>query len=453
MCERRLLLRSFFFKVPSVCVVSSVNKVFSVNGGLRRTSTLLNSFHYRKVRSVTEDVVNPLEKVSVLDKGALHVVSVPIGNLKDFTYRAVDVLRKVDYIVTSDRPATKTLLDLIHIPNQGRLIHYSANNKALTSQKLVEMLRGGRSMALVTTSGTPCIGDIGAELVQTMLRSGVRVTAVPGASSVLAALSCCGETRSPHEESHLTSENEGRDLRSDFTRLLSDTLPGSFFFGNMLPSSSSARLRVLRNVVGPALHPCVFYEIPRRLLLTLEDIATVLPGRRIYITHELTKLNESIHADEVEKLLVFYRTMEAQPLIKLGQLALVIAGASPKDTEQWMNRIRERRRRFRPDVIQMLTSSSSFALSDSSEKAKKMDSVASESQKKVRKKRKKGKLKKNQLLWSKKPFLTRRNSQKVSRGKNLQRELRLRELKKIDEIQESLRLSYLANETDSQKLL
>lgn len=74
---------------------------------------------------------------------------------------------------------------------------------------------------------------------------------------------------------------------------------GSFYFGNFLPSSHSARLGMLRNVVGPAHYPCIFYELPRRLLLILQDIAAVLPQRRVFVAHELTKLNESLHSDTV----------------------------------------------------------------------------------------------------------------------------------------------------------
>lgn len=435
--------------MPSVASSISLCSVFSGNGVFSLTPRHFNSFHYRKVRSVTEDVANPLHKTTELDKGALHVVSVPIGNLKDFTYRAVDVLRGVDYIVTSDRPATKTLLDLVQIPNQGRLIHYSAENKAITSQKLVEMLRGGRSMALVTTSGTPCIGDIGAELVQAMLKSGVRVTSVPGASPVLAALSCCGETRSPYEQSHFDKEQDDQTMKlEDYAGIVGDSLPGAFFFGNMLPSSPSARLRVLRNVVGPAAHPCVFYEVPRRLLLTLEDIASVLPGRRVYITHELTKLNESIHSDQAEKLLIFYRRMEAQPLVKLGQLVLVIAGATSKDIDEWIKRITERRRQFRPNVVDLLTRCCSFS-SDNEEELRFTGVEPRNGMQKKRtpghrKKASRGKIRRN-------IGAVKEASTKFSDAKRLRRAARLEQLRKIEEAQESLRLSIIANRMDSQK--
>lgn len=449
----RLQMKQPFLRVLLFPFSSSLGFRFWSAGAFAQTPRLLNSFHYRKVRPVTEDTVNPLEKVGHVDKGALHVVSVPIGNLKDFTYRAVEVLREVDYIITSDRPATKTLLDLVQIPNQGRLVHYSPQNKAMTCEKLVEMLRGGRSMALVTTSGTPCIGDIGAELVQAMLRSGVRVTSVPGASPLLAALTCCGETRSPHEHSSECTSQSDRSMKvDDYPGLLGDFLLGSFFFGNMLPSSHSARLRVLRNVVGPATHPCVFYEIPRRLVLTLEDIASVLPGRKVYITHELTKLNESIHADQVEKLLIFYRRMEAQPLIKLGQLVLVISGATPQCAEKWMQKITERRRRFRPNIIRMLASVSSSSPPFSSETKGELQSEFSSCKAGVQRKLKKKKRKrKDRGAPTFKGIASKGTSENFFSAKRLQREMRLKELQNIEEAQESLRLSMLANRVDSQK--
>lgn len=330
----------------------------------------LNSFHYRKVRPTAEDASNPLQKPFVMDAGALHVVSVPIGNLKDFTFRAVDVLQSTDYIVTSDRPATKALLDLIGIPSQGRLIHYSAQNATATADKLVEMLKGGRSMAFVTTSGTPCVGDVGAELVQAMLRSGVRVTAVPGASAVMCALVACGVSQSPYEKvsAPFSSPHEAQRMT------------GSFYFGNVLPASYAARSRILRNVVGPAEHPCIFYEVPRRLVTVLSDIAAILPGRRVYVSHELTRLNESVHGDRVERLLAFYRRTESHRLLKLGQLVIVVAGASPADTERWMQTIAERRLKFFP-----LLDSGSLTTSEATAPAAK--AAAKKSKKKLKKKK------------------------------------------------------------------
>ncbi|KPI85259.1 hypothetical protein ABL78_5676 [Leptomonas seymouri] len=343
-----------------VCVPASTGRSLAhtlLTGKRSFSSThplLSGTFHYRKNRVASEDAIDPLTKPSNIDKAALHVVSIPIGNLKDFTLRALDVLRGVDYIITTDRPATKTLLDLVNIPNQGRLIHYSRSNRTATREKLVELLKGGRSMAFVTTSGTPCVGDVGGELVQEMQRSGIRVTAVPGASAVMGALAVSGLTSSPYESSKV-SKTEGEDAR-----LVPQSFQdGSFFFGNVLPESHSARLRLLRSVVAPATYPCVFYEVPRRLLLVLQDIAAVLPHRRVYVTHELTKLNESLHADTAERLVAFYLRQEAQLLLRKGQLVLVVAGAGPVETAVWLAQEAAKRQRLRRPLRDLMKKSAS----------------------------------------------------------------------------------------------
>ncbi|KPA86383.1 putative mitochondrial hypothetical protein [Leptomonas pyrrhocoris] len=342
----------------SGCASASTRRSFNsaILAGTRSfTSThslLSGTFHYRKTRVASEDAVDPLAKPSSIDKAALHVVSIPIGNLKDFTLRSLDVLRGVDYIITTDRPATKTLLDLVNIPNQGRVIHYSRSNRTATREKLVELLKGGRSMAFVTTSGTPCVGDVGGELVQEMQRSGVRVTAVPGASAVMSALAASGLTTSPYESPDRTKAADDGD------RLVPPSFQdGSFFFGNVLPDSHGARLLLLRSVVAPATYPCVFYEVPRRLLLVLQDIAAALPHRRVYVMHELTKLNESVHADTAERLVAFYLRQEAQLLLRKGQLVLVVAGAGPVETAAWLAKEAAKRQRLRRPLKELMQAS------------------------------------------------------------------------------------------------
>lgn len=241
------------------------------------------------------DAVNPLTKPSHIDKGALHLVSVPIGNLKDFSLRSLEVLRQVDYIVCVNRQATRQLLELVDVDCSGKLIHYRPNNG---NDKLIEMLRGGRSMALVAPSGTPCIGDGGGDLVREMLSGGVRVTSVPGPSAVISALSVSGAM----------SKAEG-----------------PFFFGGTLPERSGPRVRQLRKAAAMGC-PCVFYEFPRRLLFTLTDICRVMPTRVVSIVHEVTKVHESLHRDTAEKLLVYYSRGEMLQLISKGQVVVVIDG-------------------------------------------------------------------------------------------------------------------------------
>jgi 16S rRNA (cytidine1402-2'-O)-methyltransferase len=354
-----LRVRAAVQLAPTSAASSTHTLCTATRGFLAATRAVRSgTFHYRKNRVTAEDAIDPLTKPLIIDKGALHVVSVPIGNLKDFTLRALDVLREVDYIITTDRPATKTLLDLVHIPNQGRLIHYSRSNRTATREKLVELLKGGRSMAFVTTSGTPCVGDVGGELVQEMQRSGIRVTAVPGASAVMSALAVSGLTTSIFESSPKSKESgaDGEDSNGLVPRSFQD---GSFFFGNVLPESHGARLRLLRTVVGPATYPCVFYEVPRRLVLVLQDIAAVLPHRRVYVTHELTKLNESLHADTAERLVAFYLRQEAQLLLRKGQLVLVVAGAGPAETAAWLAKEAAKRRRLRRPLKELMMQDSS----------------------------------------------------------------------------------------------
>ncbi|GET92853.1 hypothetical protein, conserved [Leishmania tarentolae] len=355
--------QNYHARSSSVLSASSATTALfsSARGFSSTTHRFSGTFHYRKVRLTPEDAVDPLTKPTNIDKAALHVVSVPIGNLKDFSLRALDVLRGVDYIITTDRPATKTLLDLVNIPNQGRLIHYSQGNRSASRDKLVELLKGGRSMALVTTSGTPCIGDVGGELVQEIQKNGIRVTAVPGASALMSALAISGLTTSPYERAK--KQKAGAEpAADDDTGVSPQTFEdGSFFFGNVLPKSHGERLRILRTIVAPATFPCVFYEVPRRLVMVLQDIASVLPQRFVYITHELTKLNESLHADTAERLVGFYLRQEAQMLVKKGQLVLVIAGAGPKETAAWLEKEAAKRRRLRRTIGDLMKGAPSAA--------------------------------------------------------------------------------------------
>lgn len=256
---------------------------------------------YRGVgqKSVSDQAVNPLSKPSNIDKGALHVVSVPIGNLKDFSLRSIEVLRKVDYIACTNRQVTRTLLDLVDIDASGRLIHMRDGG----NPKLVEMLRGGRSMALVVPGGTPCVGDGGNDLVREMIANNVRVTSVPGPCSIISALSISGVRMAPD---------------------------GAFFFGGYLPEGQGYRKRQLKQCAFMP-HPSVFFEYPRRILGTLGDIASVMPQRRVSLLHELTKLHESLHSDTASKLSSYYTRAEALKLIEKGQLVIVIEGCSPDE--------------------------------------------------------------------------------------------------------------------------
>lgn len=290
-------------------------------GAFRPTLTLLEKAkRYRGSgqQGTSENAVNPLTKPSNLDKGALHVVSVPIGNLKDFSLRALEVLRRVDYIVCTNRQGTKYLLELVDVDVSGRLIHYRPHGNG----QLVEMLRGGRSLALVVPSGTPCIADDGNSLVKEMLAQGVRVTSVPGPCAVTAALSVSG-------------------LGSD---------DGAFFFAGYLSDKQGPRLRQLRHCAALSC-PCIMYEYPRRILAVLSDIAAVMPKRRVALLHELSKVHESLHCDTAEKLVAYYTKSSAAALLDKGQVVVVIEGAQPDEAAVPADGELKRREEYLHDLV------------------------------------------------------------------------------------------------------
>ena len=312
LCSRRQLLVPGLVRglhasySPSISVSRSLGPSSSASlaGSLiSRTRPLLGvnrRSRYQDRGSITPtDAKNPLSKPESIDKGALNLVSVPIGNLKDFSLRALEVLKHVDYIVCVDRETTKVLMDLIDINCSGRLIHYREDHG---NAQLVNMLKEGRSMALVAPSGTPCVGDKGSDLVKQMLNEGIRVTSVPGPSSIIAALSISGLT----------------------------VPSGCFFFGNFLPTRQALRLQTIRSI-SSFTHPSIFFELPRSLLGALQDFAVILPKRRLALLHEVTKLNESLHCDTAEKLLAFYTRGDAAVMLRKGQVVIVVEGELPKE--------------------------------------------------------------------------------------------------------------------------
>ena len=239
---------------------------------------------------------NPLAKPVRVEHMVLYVVAVPIGNVKDFTLRALEILRQVDYIVCCNRLASMVLLDLIDIDHSGRLIHYRPRGG---NAKLIEMIKSGASMALICPQGTPVVGDEGGDLVREMVAAGVRVSAVPGASSIVAGLSMSGVCM------HV----------------------GTFFFGGYFSSRRSQRVRQLREIAANT-HPSVFYEAPERIVDFLSDAASVLPQRRVSIVHEITKIHESLHVGPVEKLCTFYQRGDSNMMLRKGQVIVVIEGCA-----------------------------------------------------------------------------------------------------------------------------
>lgn len=193
--------------------------------------------------------------------GTLHVVATPIGNLRDITLRALDVLKAVAVVAAEDTRHTRKLLAAHGI--KTRLVSLHAHSSEAKVEELAERLSAGDDVAFVTDAGCPAVSDPGAQLVDAALRRGVPVRAVPGPSAVTAALSISG-------------------LQT-----------ADFRFLGFLPRASGKRRAVLGEAAASGCAIVVF-EAPTRLRELLEDLATVVPERSIAACRELTKIHEEV---------------------------------------------------------------------------------------------------------------------------------------------------------------
>ena len=226
------------------------------------------------------------------------MVATPIGNLRDVTLRALDVLRSVDVVAAEDTRHTRPLLN--HYGIDAKLVAAHEHNERAASRQVLDWLRAGKSVALVTDAGTPGISDPGAVLVRAVREAGFRAVPIPGPSAVVAALSAAG-------------------------------IEGSAFaFHGFLPAKSEARRQVLGDLVTRQA-PLVFYEAPHRVAETLADLCEVLgAGRRVTLARELTKVFESIHECALGEALTW---VEADANRARGEFVLIVHGAAPTEDE------------------------------------------------------------------------------------------------------------------------
>jgi 16S rRNA (cytidine1402-2'-O)-methyltransferase len=219
--------------------------------------------------------------------GVLYVVATPIGNLEDMSFRAVRVLREVRVIACEDTRQTRKLLD--HYGVETPTISYHDHNEIERARELVERMRAGDDLAVVSDAGTPLISDPGYRLVKAASDAGLLVIPIPGASALTAALA-------------------GSGLPSD-----------AFHFGGFLPPKSSQRRKLLQQL-SEEQATLIFYEAPHRIVEALEDIHFVLGERQIVVARELTKVHEEFLRG---KPLELSATLKARPSIK-GELTILI---------------------------------------------------------------------------------------------------------------------------------
>jgi 16S rRNA (cytidine1402-2'-O)-methyltransferase len=240
--------------------------------------------------------------------GTLFVVSTPIGNMGDFSFRAIEVLQSVAVVLAEDTRHSKHLLDRHQITT--KMFAYHEHNEAKMTPGIVARLAAGESMALVTDAGTPLVSDPGARLVGAAIEAGVPVVPVPGASALLAALVASG----------LPAER--------FT-----------FFG-FLERSGPDRKTALAELAALK-HTAVLYEAPSRVGATLADLVEAGAGdRAVSVAREMTKQYEEVRRGTVAELAAYYR--EETPR---GEFVIVLAGAAPQVVDETV--VRERVRALR----------------------------------------------------------------------------------------------------------
>lgn len=226
---------------------------------------------------------------------ALYVIATPIGNLRDITLRALDILGALDVLACEDCRTTQKLINTYNITT--KTIPYHDHNGDVMRPKIMDMLNQGMAVGLVSDAGTPLISDPGFKLVRAALHHNHRVIPLPGASAPLTAL--CGA-----------------GLPSD-----------RFTFVGFLPPKAVARQKHLQTYQNYN-HTLIFFESPSRLCATLTDMQQVLQNRPVVVARELTKLYEEFKGDDFATVIAHYTTHPPK-----GEIVIVVGEKTSTQAE------------------------------------------------------------------------------------------------------------------------
>lgn len=227
--------------------------------------------------------------------GTLYLVATPIGNLGDFSPRAVETLEAVDFIAAEDTRVSVKLLN--HFEIKKPLVSYHEHNHVSAGQSILARLLSGESCALVTDAGTPAVSDPGEDLVRLCREAGVEVMSVPGPSALITALAISG----------MSSRR--------------------FCFEGFLSAQKSERKAALADLAAEK-RTMIFYESPHRLLATLSDMAEAFGDRPIAVVKELTKLHENVLRTSLAEAVEYFT--QNQPK---GEYVLIVEGAGETQRE------------------------------------------------------------------------------------------------------------------------
>lgn len=218
-------------------------------------------------------------------QGKLYIVASPIGNLEDFSFRAVNILKNVSFILSEDTRETQKILNHFEITKPQ--ISYRDQNHNSVITRILEILNDGLDLALLSDRGTPLISDPGFKLVREVIASGFKVESIPGPSSVISALVVSG-------------------LPTD-----------RFIFLGFLPKSESQRLQMLEKY-GNLDSTLILFESPFRIVKLLEEAKKSLGERDVVVAKELTKLHEEVYRFNL-------RDLEVQKIDTRGEFVVLIS--------------------------------------------------------------------------------------------------------------------------------
>ena len=240
------------------------------------------------------------QKCSQHETGScLYLVATPIGNLEDMTVRALRILKEVDVIAAEDTRNTKKLCNYFEIDTP--LVSYHEHNLEAGGEKLLTYLRDGKSIALVSDAGLPCISDPGADIVEKALAEDFAVVPVPGANAALTALIASGLIPQPF-----------------------------YFFGFLNRNKKERRLQLEK--LAKREETILFYEAPHRLKEALKDLHLVLGNRRIVLARELTKKFEEFLRGTIEEAIEWVESNEIR-----GEFVVVVEGNTSGEVEEEEN--------------------------------------------------------------------------------------------------------------------
>ena len=231
--------------------------------------------------------------------GTLYLIGTPIGNLSDFSPRAVETLSTVDFIAAEDTRVTLKLLN--HFDIHKPLVSYYEHNKYASGEKIVQRILNGESCGLVTDAGMPAVSDPGEDIVRMCMEQDIPVTVIPGPTALITAL------------------------------VLSGLPTGRFCFEGFLSTNNKSRREHLEELTGEP-RTMIFYEAPHKLGKTLSDLKDVFgEGRKITLCRELTKLHEEILPFSLSDAVRYYEEHDPK-----GEYVLIVEGR-PEESDPCMS--------------------------------------------------------------------------------------------------------------------